>query len=162
MVYSYFKSRIFCVGNQALRQKIALYIKNNAVNLRIKVSGMIKHSRYFLVLFLLMFSVTGFSQQKTLSVCDINNLITHTDHIQNGGIFSPLKLLEKNPEKLAITGFSCSERYKSGLGFFCKKELQFDKITPMPIRFRLGSLEYVNRMEGKGVPPRCARMNTSE
>ena len=35
------------------------------------------------------------------------------------------------------------------IGFFCQKELQLDKITPIPIRFRLGSMNYVDYMEQK-------------
>lgn len=35
------------------------------------------------------------------------------------------------------------------LGFFCKKEVQLDRLTPMPVRFRLGSMEYVNWLEQK-------------
>ena len=39
--------------------------------------------------------------------------------------------------------------YTAGLGIICKKEWQLDKITPMALRFRLGSLDYVNWMEQK-------------
>ncbi|MBS1601354.1 MAG: hypothetical protein JST42_01710 [Bacteroidetes bacterium] len=39
--------------------------------------------------------------------------------------------------------------YVNHLGFFCKKELFLEKTIHIPVRLRLGSLDYVNRLEGK-------------
>lgn len=61
-------------------------------------------------------------------------------------------------KKLVIPVFllspvSCSviagDYYTQGFGFFCKKELQFEKTTKIPLRFRLGSLQYNDYLEGK-------------
>ncbi len=39
--------------------------------------------------------------------------------------------------------------YTQNFGFFCKKELQFEKITKIPFKFRLGSVQHCDWMEGK-------------
>lgn len=39
--------------------------------------------------------------------------------------------------------------YNQGLGFFCRKENQLQKLTSLPIYIRLGSKEYVDYLERK-------------
>ena len=63
------------------------------------------------------------------------------------------------PEKISTTPVfllnpvSCSviaaDYYTQCFGFFCKKELQFEKATRIPLSFRLGGLQYNNYLEGK-------------
>ena len=53
------------------------------------------------------------------------------------------------PVKFSLRDFVSKNYFDDQLGIFCKKELQLEKLTSIPIRFRLGSLDYVNWMEGK-------------
>lgn len=39
--------------------------------------------------------------------------------------------------------------YVSQLGFFCTQELKFEKVTRLPLKLRLGSVQYCDWMEGK-------------
>lgn len=39
--------------------------------------------------------------------------------------------------------------YTQHLGFFCKKEVQIQKLTAVPVYIRLGSKEYVDYLERK-------------
>ena len=52
-----------------------------------------------------------------------------------------------------ISTISCSivgaDYYTQNFGFFCKKELGFEKATKIPLRFRLGSLQYNDYLERK-------------
>ena len=52
---------------------------------------------------------------------------------------------EKSPEFL----HSCYA-YKD-LAFFCKIEVQLENAVKFPVKFRLGSVDYVDYLEGKGI-----------
>ena len=47
------------------------------------------------------------------------------------------------------TTFVTNEDPMSRLGFVCKWEHKNDKRSKMPLRLRLGTLDYVNKLEGK-------------
>lgn len=106
----------------------------------------------FLVVFLLMFQgdILGQVSIKKIAISKEKFVLGSKKFKQSDNVFNCL--VEKDfqhPQKFSLQEFSAKWRYDDHLGFFCKKELQLDKITTVPIRFRLGSLDYVNWMEGK-------------
>jgi hypothetical protein len=110
-------------------QKIRPIIKNQAVNLQTKETKVAQRITILLVVFLLILSGKNFAQEKKDSL--------------------EFKKLQFNENATLKIGSVTPDFYTKNLGVFCKKELILEKKTSVPFRFRLGSLEYVNRMEGK-------------
>jgi len=48
-----------------------------------------------------------------------------------------------------LTSELIKNSYTQRLGFFCRQEYKFEKYTNIPLRLRLGSLDYTNYLEQK-------------
>ena len=148
-------------------EKIGPNIKNQAVNLHTNELKLLQRLNIILVV-LLMLTGKIFSQEKSFS--------NHSDSIfKIRGNIIPGYDFKKYCYNNCAKGFYVKKPdartsndnfittkyflwkpgsldknfYSNSLGFFCKKEIQLEKITSVPIRFRLGSLDHVNRLEGK-------------
>lgn len=64
--------------------------------------------------------------------------------VKSGNRTKPVSLLNPVPCSVISRDF-----YTRDFGFFCKMELQFEKTTKIPLRFRLGSLQYNDYLEQK-------------
>ena len=64
---------------------------------------------------------------------------------------SPDQKADPEPAYLSSV-FIPANTYYCQSGFFCKREWDLEKATHIPIRFRLGSLDYCNVLEGKQRP----------
>jgi hypothetical protein len=56
----------------------------------------------------------------------------------------PLDSLKNLPLRVLASNY-----YSSNLPFFCKQELQIQKLVKVPVKFRIGSVEEVDKLEGK-------------
>lgn len=108
----------------------------------------------FLVVLQLMFLGRP-AAQKLLPLPDAKSVLSiHSQGLHYRPALAIPAWLKPRNDAAVSPGFRLSNLpgpsyYPNSLGFICRAELKLDKITPVPVRFRLGSLEYVNWMEGK-------------
>ena len=144
--------------------------KNQAVNLQTNKVKMRQRTRFFLVVLLLMFAGNIFSQInsnsntylethgiKTFTICDsllpphlcsakFKKIIVVPGEISLSYCWGPQIAYKPAFNLLApiAKDFSTAQ-----LGIVCKKEFEFEKKTSIPLRLRMGSLDYTNYMERK-------------
>lgn len=97
---------------------------------------------FAIIIVLLFFSQITFGQ---IGVTTSHPMFSNKKEIK---IASLIQVKRSNEEIVSIKAMPSAFCYKE-LGFFCKIELKLDKFIVTPIRFRLGSLDYTNSLEGK-------------
>jgi hypothetical protein len=115
---------------------------------------MVQRVSVFLVVFLLMFFGSMNGQEPLAPGLSISEFkIAHYQSTVKPfqSRFSKNTLTVAPPTftapRISLLNLPDASFYVRNLGFFCKQELRLDKVTGVPVRFRLGSKEYVDRME---------------
>lgn len=88
------------------------------------------------------FLTNNFSFSKSYSIQKVEIFSLKKEEFQSSKIsfLYPRKLV---PQTVPANFSTCE------YGFFCKEELKMEKVTKLPIRIRLGSLQQCNYYEGK-------------
>jgi hypothetical protein len=123
--------------------KSGLCIKNQAVNLQTKPIQQVQRIfKLFLACSFLLFNKVQGQPPKKYFAAPVPFISTYFHSLDSSKKTMPITT---RPDIRSIG----QSLYADRLGFFCKKELQLEKYTGLPLRFRLGSLQYVNWMEGR-------------
>ena len=108
-------------------------------------------------------ATSGFAQQKSTSLSFVSLLTPVTIHYDAGSKARnpdeynrvPIVLNTEFQRKLPVAlpnmqpGSITNNFYVQHFGYFCRQEWKLEKVTKMPFRFRLGSLDYCNTLEQK-------------
>jgi hypothetical protein len=140
--------------------------KNQAVNLHKKGGTNVQRKKTFLVVWISILTISLQGQIPATRLLINSGLTLSQPTGQTVSLLHPVNISEAFdmrgwmalsqkqayffllPESILSKEYG-GEYYSRNLGFFCKRELEWEKTTRIPLRFRLGSLEECNRLEGK-------------
>jgi len=90
-----------------------------------------------------------FFSLQLLSQTDTNPVPTIRPQFSILDFHFPVKDSLSTSDMYKVQSVDYNAIYQSSLGIFCKGENHLSKNAPVNFRMRLGSLEYVDRLEGK-------------
>ncbi|MEN0046179.1 MAG: hypothetical protein AAF806_03860 [Bacteroidota bacterium] len=116
-----------------------------------------KWKNYILASGFTIFCIIGSQAQSTYQISGKSLLELKQEQVSELLLFSthsrllPLSFTNTIPQNLTqkIQALSLSETYWEELGFFCKMEIKMEQKSRFPVKFRLGTVDYVDRLEGK-------------
>lgn len=113
-------------------------MQNNYITVNLPANMPLKKKRILALTVKLLFSVSLLHAQVTRDSAKQN--LIHYFPVYNNVLF-----LKNINVKNTLPG----NFYAKQLPFFCNKELQIQKTTGIPIKFRLSTVEYCDKLEGK-------------
>ena len=113
-------------------------MQNNYITVNLPANMPLKNKRIFALFVKLLFSVSLLHAQNVRDTAKQNHIY----------YFSPYNNIPFT-RNINVRNPLPGNFYAKQLPFFCNKELQIQKVTSIPIKFRLSTVEYCDKLEGK-------------
>ena len=114
-----------------------LAMQNKALTVNLPANMNLKHKRIFALIVKFILCTSIIHAQNSVDSLKEKTYTSFAAFSKNISLKPPL------PNSLP------GNFYAKQLPFFCSKELQIQKTVGIPVKFRLGSVEYCDKLEGK-------------
>jgi hypothetical protein len=135
--------------------------KNQAVNLQTNVINVVKRFYKIIVFAAFCFRPGIISAQNQVNITlgrvifsaekvapvSMYKLPKKLPTVGYHGVSHPKMAIQRVFQAPSVVSTINNNYYTQRFGFFCRRELELEKMTKVPLRFRLGSLDYCNKIE---------------